>query len=53
MNKIKILPLLLIFPVLASCSGKLKAPTFADYGEKQNFTSFSPGTSCQDRTTEC
>lgn len=41
MNKIKILPLLLIFPVLASCSGKLKAPTFADYGEKQNFTSFS------------
>jgi hypothetical protein len=40
MKKIKILPLLLSIPTLISCSGKLKAPTFAYYGEKQDYTSF-------------
>ena len=38
--KIEILPLLLIAPLISGCS-KMKAPAFADYGDKISWTEFT------------
>ena len=40
MKKINILPLLLIAPLISGCS-KMKAPAFADYGDKISWTEFT------------